>query len=150
MLRLRPFRSKEPQLYKGLHYDELVTENLFLQSKLAEVSNSSTASRTLFKPDFTVHEHIQRLFDETEDGEQASPIKEEADIEFPSRALSEVLVGFAGHETAWNHFAIHVPTFQQEHQQFWESNSSDETQRSSYDPGWLAVYFSLLSVRKPP
>ena len=138
-------RSDNPQVYNGLHYEELVTENLFLQSRLAAVSNNPTAPQNTFKPDFTVHEHVKKLFNATECNVLSDHIAGETYIKFPTRALSDVLINFAGEETAWNHFAIHVPTFREEHQQFWESNLSD-AQRPWYDAGWLSVYFSLLSV----
>lgn len=138
-------RSENPQVYNGLHYEELVTENLFLQSRLADISNSPITPQSSFEPDFTVHEHVKTLFNATKENAQSSHVTKEADIRFPSRALSDALIDYAGDETVWNHFAIHVPTFREEHRQFWELNLS-EAQRPWHDARWLSVYFSLLSV----
>ncbi|KAK6384753.1 hypothetical protein LTS17_002316 [Exophiala oligosperma] len=67
------------------------------------------------------------------------------DVVFPTREQSGYLILQARERIAWIHYALHHPTFEQEHDYFWNRTSTHED-RLAYDPAWLAIYFSTLSA----
>ncbi|KAJ5510839.1 transcriptional regulator family: Fungal Specific TF, partial [Penicillium expansum] len=65
------------------------------------------------------------------------------DIWMPSKDCSNVLLHHGFTWTSWIHFAVHLQTFELEHESAWMSGIFLEG-----DTLWLAVYFGFIAVRK--
>lgn len=65
------------------------------------------------------------------------------DIRMPSKACSDVLLHHGFTWTSWIHFAVHLQTFELEHESAWMSGMFLDG-----DTLWLAVYFAFIAVRK--
>lgn len=134
-----------------LSYEELVQENEDLKARLNSRScRSSHSPEYAQEGEFVLNHSLdafeEHLFESLRTVRQPSTVSTESDVEFPSRPLSEFLLSQGQKTTSWAHFALHHPTFETEHDIFWESCSSSG-QHAQYDPFWLALYFSFLSVR---
>lgn len=138
-------------------YQDLLLENLALKARLhtAPISTPTLASLPqdagssleddIFVLDDTVESFRGHLFEYLTHNHIPSTVASYDDVEFPTREQSERLVNQAEGRIAWVHFALHHPTFEREHQAFWDERES-HTARLAHDPGWLATYFSVLSV----
>lgn len=89
------------------------------------------------------------LFESLNDTRRRSTVTADSDVEFPSISLSRHLLAQGYKTSSWSHFAVHHPTFEREHDLFWES-CVDLDQRRMYDPFWLSLYFSFISVSYCP
>lgn len=133
----------------ALSYEELLEENEQLKAHLDKNSRRLSAPRSQYGDDFTLDNTLEdfekHLFESLTIARQTSSVTSEADVEFPSRQFSNFLLAKGRNTTSWSHFAIHHPTFEVEHHIFWET-CSNSRQRAMYEPFWLSVYFSFLSV----
>ena len=134
-------------------YEDLIYENLILKAQLnrSSAATSPTPSTTSIEPfvlDDNVEELEHYLFQSLHGQNRNSSVNGFEDVVFPSQEESIVLIHRAQQWISWVHFALHHPTFEEEHATFWTSCATP-SQRLSYDPSWLAIYFSLLSVRVP-
>jgi hypothetical protein len=127
-------------------YDDLRNENKRLKAILASsVNNVSIPSdnESFFLEDAVDFEHY--LFEKLSDRTQNVGMISLHEVEFPPKELSEHLLRQGSLWTSWIHFALHHPTFEEEHRSFWIECETLQ-QRVNFDPHWLAVYFSFLSA----
>lgn len=68
-----------------------------------------------------------------------------SDIILPSRSASNYLVVFDRIWNSWVHYALEYPRFQHECDAFMDAMEGGMS-LESYDPSWLAVYFSVVCV----
>lgn len=72
-----------------------------------------------------------------------------ADVSLPSQEVSARLVDYDERWNSWMHYAVEYPGFHDEHLQFWTSFEAG-VGLEDFDPAWLAVYFSIITVRGHP
>lgn len=108
------------------------------------VASPEDRSKEKFVLDDSFEYFERHLFELVSNNKTPNSVTSEFDVEFPSRSLSEHLVQ-QGLHTVWAHFALHYPIFASQHAEFWTSCGSMR-EMVQYDPFWLALYFSFLSV----
>ena len=137
-------------------YDELLHENAVLRALVADngqVSGrrySSQPSADLGTPTCRhskvsrTEEVERRLFEEISRSSIPRTVSRIEDVILPSKDFSTTIVEHAFQWTFWLHFALFIPRFRQEHQDFW-SRLSTASSLGEMSPSWLAVYFSVLA-----
>lgn len=66
-------------------------------------------------------------------------------VRLPTRECSATLVSYSNLWTSWIHCALDYPTFEKEHDAFWDS-LHEGASLGDIDPAWLAIYFSVIGV----
>ncbi|KAK1687495.1 hypothetical protein BDP55DRAFT_630687 [Colletotrichum godetiae] len=66
-------------------------------------------------------------------------------IDIPCRKSSELLIAYDKKWNSWVHYALEYPEFEREHAHFMNSLESGAI-LSDCDPGWLSVYFSVITA----
>jgi hypothetical protein len=138
-----------------LTYEELLHENEKLRLAFAGMRPplyANTAGNFSSTSIVTVHdradEYEKLLFDSAvyEPRPRAQSVN---DIKFPSRQCSNSILNYGRVWTSCVHFALDHPTFEKEHDAFWDSSSNGHV-FDSLDPLWIAIYFSVISVSYTP
>jgi hypothetical protein len=149
-------QAKPDESRVAASYNDLLLENIALKARLHAASSthqelevSPNLEDDLFILDDTVESFRCHLFDYLTHNHAPTTVTSYDDVEFPTREHSEHLVNQAEGRIAWVHFALHHPTFEKEHRAFWDERETHEA-RLAYDAGWLAIYFSVLSVSSRP
>lgn len=143
-------RANQDNSNLGTAYDDLVVENLALRAQLyastsTDTENAPHSEDDLFILDETTGSFGLHLFDSLTDVHLPRSVLNYKDVEFPTKQKSDYLIRQARERIAWIHYALHHPTFEREHDDFWAQNRSRSAQLA-HDPAWLAIYFSTLSV----
>ncbi|CAK7199274.1 hypothetical protein SEUCBS139899_001949 [Sporothrix eucalyptigena] len=129
-------------------YEDLLQENAQLRILLDESRSAPPATFDEAEEMFTLDENLdmfdRMLFERLSSTAHSPTVACESDVEFPSRETSEYLLAQGYRTSSWCHFAVHHQTLAREHDQFWES-CPDPVSRTTYDPSWLALYFSFIS-----
>jgi hypothetical protein len=130
-----------------LSYEDLLQENaqlrILLNESSAQLGPQNDDEIIELSEDLEIFDNL--LFESLSDTRRQSTITADSDVEFPSRSLSKYLLTQGYKTSLWSHFAVHHPTFEREHDLFWDS-CVDLNQRRMYDPFWLSLYFSFISV----
>jgi hypothetical protein len=148
-------------------YEDLKDENERLRREISMIrtqghnrkTSVSTEAESL--PSGTLrHPSSKQPFDQDEDGleqqlwdslSSSVPLTKTivydwSNIVTPSQACSERLIAYDEQWNSWVHFALEYPNFQYECERFIATAKSG-VQPEETDLSWLAVYFSVLSVR---
>ncbi|KAK2615872.1 hypothetical protein N8I77_002596 [Diaporthe amygdali] len=75
---------------------------------------------------------------------QPRTVFELTDIILPSRDFSHSMIENAVQWTAWIHFALFIPKFRREHEDFCDRLLAKKS-LADMDPAWMAIYFSVLA-----
>ncbi|KAK5224898.1 hypothetical protein LTR72_004679 [Exophiala xenobiotica] len=134
----------------GLTYQDLLLENLALRAQVYAANPNTTDSPSTsedepFVLDDTIESFGVHLLNSLTCKHLPCTVTTYEDVEFPTRKQSDYLIIQARERIAWIHYALHHPTFEQEHDEFWARNE-DHSARLAHDPAWLAIYFSTLSA----
>ncbi|UQC81504.1 uncharacterized protein CLUP02_06990 [Colletotrichum lupini] len=142
-------RGKDP--VKLPTYDELVQENRRLRTAL-EASQVRSASDSSFRKPRTAqnllecHDPLEEMVFKSPSSSQVSRHRRGwSTVDVPCRKSSELLIAYDKKWNSWVHYALEYPEFDQEHTQFMD-NLEKGTVLSDCDPGWLSVYFSVITA----
>ncbi|KIW12059.1 hypothetical protein PV08_09333 [Exophiala spinifera] len=134
----------------GWTYQDLVLENLALKAQVQATTTGvekhvPSDGDEVFVLDEMADDPSAHLFDYMIQKQPPRTVSNYEDIEFPTREQSAYLILQARERIAWIHYALHHPTFEEEHDEFWKRTTTRDA-RLTYDPAWLAIYFSTLSA----
>lgn len=135
------------------NYAELLQENAILRSLLADqdaLTIAGTETDRKVTPKLRAHgrsrtEDVERrLFDEIGASSKPRTVCELKDIILPSRDFSQSIIDNAFGWTFWIHFALFIPKFRREHEDFCDRLRANQS-LAEMDPAWMAIYFSVLA-----
>lgn len=132
-------------------------ENERLKSALASQTNGSGVHLNnkmgpllkLRKPQHRLEYHDvleEILFEPRSPTRRTTRIHSWEQIRTPARHTSEDLVAYDEKWNSWVHYALEYPVFHDEHAGFMDSLDRGVA-LMDHDPAWLAVYFSVITVR---
>lgn len=136
------------------NYAELLQENAVLRAVLvgqdARAINGTSKRGRTDTPVLRAHgrsrneEVERRLFDEIGNSSQPRTVCELKDIILPSQDFSRNIVENAFEWTFWVHFALFIPKFRREHENFCDRLQAKQPLAGT-DPAWMAIYFGVLA-----
>ncbi len=135
-------RAGTDESHLGATYQDLLLENLALRAQVHAATPNTTESQSMneddvFVLDDTIESFGVHLFDSLTYKHLPCTVTTYEDVEFPTRKQSDYLILQARERISWIHYALH--------DEFWNRNEGHSA-RLAYDPAWLAIYFSTLSV----
>lgn len=136
------------------NYAELLQENAVLRALLAgqDAGAMDGMSRTARKDTSGLHTHgrsrteevERRLFNEIGTSSKTRTVCDLEDIILPSQDFSRNMIENAFEWTFWIHFALFIPQFRREHEDFCDRLLAKQP-LAEMDPAWMAIYFSVLA-----
>ncbi|KAI3391241.1 hypothetical protein diail_7676 [Diaporthe ilicicola] len=136
------------------NYAELQQENTILRALLvgqdAQGISGTSEANTKDPPRLRAHgrsrteEVERRLFDDIGTSSKPRTVCELKDIILPSQYFSRSMIENAFQWTFWIHFALFIPKFRREHEDFCDRLQAKES-LAEMDPAWMAIYFSVLA-----
>ncbi|KAL1863892.1 hypothetical protein Daus18300_008041 [Diaporthe australafricana] len=136
------------------NYAELLQENAVLRALLAgqDARGITGTSKTDGKGTLGLRAHgrsrteevERRLFDEIGTSSETRIVRVLEDVILPSQDFSRSMIGNAFEWTFWIHFALFIPKFRREHEDFCDWLRAKKP-LSEFDPAWMAIYFSVLA-----
>ncbi|KAK1635664.1 hypothetical protein BDP81DRAFT_376380 [Colletotrichum phormii] len=150
MVRGEVTRGKDPVQLPT--YDELVQENQRLRMALESSAQVRPTSDSLLRKPRTAQKLLE-CHDPLEEMVFKSPALSQVSrhgqgwstIDVPCRKSSELLIAYDKKWNSWVHYALEYPEFEREHAHFMDSLESG-TILSDCDPGWLSVYFGVITA----
>ncbi|KAK1701587.1 uncharacterized protein BDZ83DRAFT_645633 [Colletotrichum acutatum] len=149
MVRGEVTRGKD--LVKLPTYDELVQENQRLRTALEASHVRPTSDLSLRRPRtaqklLECHDPLEEMVFKSPSFSQVSRHHRGwSTVDVPCRKSSELLIAYDKKWNSWVHYALEYPEFDGEHTQFMD-NLEKGTVLSDCDPGWLSVYFSVITA----
>lgn len=143
-----------------LTYEELRRENQRLRREISvlraergELPQSNARPVTLesikeFQYSNGLEEQLWQSISTTPETRASSTILHWNDIILPSPACSDRLIAYDRIWNSWVHYALEYPHFGNECTVFMGS-MEENSSLDKADASWMAVYFSVLSVRPP-
>lgn len=118
-----------------LSYAELLHEN----ARLSALIGASEHEDEPLSRNVNVSDRFEsQLWEAVGQSSERRTVREEQNVQYPSRTCSDAVVARAGIWTSWIHYAFFFPRFREEHEQYWASEAL-------FGPLWRALYFSVLS-----
>ncbi|KAG7039703.1 C6 zinc finger domain containing protein [Colletotrichum scovillei] len=149
MVRGEVTRGKDP--VKLPTYDELVQENQRLRIALEASQVRPASDLSLRRPRtaqklLECHDPLEEMVFKSPPFSQVSRHRQGwSTVDVPCRKSSELLIAYDKKWNSWVHYALEYPEFDREHTQFMD-NLEKGAVLSDCDPGWLSVYFSVITA----
>lgn len=136
------------------NHTELLKENAILRALLAgqDARGVGSTSETDKEDTSRLHAHgrsrteevERRLFDDIGTSSKTRTVLELEDIILPSQEFGHSMIENAFQWTFWIHFALFIPKFRREHEEFCDRLRAEQS-LDEMDPAWMAIYFSVLA-----
>lgn len=145
-------RGKDPT--DAPTYQDLVRENERLRNALSiRTSVHHTPNSPLLKPRkpqrlLECHDVLEEMvFDPGQRPKSSGRMSswEEITSCCPDQEASKQLIAYDKTWNSWVHYALEYPNFQEEHSKFMGALKNGDL-LSDYDPAWLSLYFSVITV----